>query len=204
MPNLELVIALPKPADELTPPTHIRGTVLSTSFDLVRQHGKEARYLGLMPSEHHDTIRFVVPQSWVPLDIALAHFCAMQEVFPDARQQVQNGREASERTQNNWLKTVVRALVASGHSPAMGVLKRIPAAFDRFLRDGGGVAVYEAGPKDGRLELYAQPLVATPYIRNGWQGMLEAAVSLASRSCVVRQDPRFQTTDRMAFDVSWV
>jgi hypothetical protein len=200
----EVLVPLPCEASALKPPTDLRGTVLSASFQLVREHNLEAAYFRALPAELHDAVRFVVPLSWVPLDLARAHFRAMDRVFPDPRQQVLNGKLSSERTQSSWIKTLVRALVASGQAPTLGFIKRIPSAFERLQLNGGGVAVLSSGPKDARIELYAQPLVETSYIRHGWQGMFEAGISLASRSCVVRQDPRFLSVDRMAFDVSWV
>ena len=195
---------LPCRPHELAPPTHLRGTVLASSFQLVREHGLEAAYLAQLPAALHDAVRFVLPISWVELELARAHFRAMEHVFPDTRQQIENGRTSSARTQAAYLLTVVRALSAAGQCCALSFIKRIPDAFERMLRGGGGVTVLGTGPKDARVEMYAQPLVETAYIRNSWQGMFEAAISLSTRRCFVRQDMRFTRSDRLAFDIAWV
>ena len=197
-------MALPCAAHQLRPPTDLRGTVLAASFQLTRMQGQEVAYFAALPCELHDTIRWVDPLTWVPLDVARAHFRAMERAFPDPAQQVENGRMASERTQKAYLQTVVRALHGSGHVTALDFIKRIPAAVERMLRNGGGVSVFSLGPKDARVEMHAHPLVETDYIRNSWQGMFEAGIGLAARRCFVRQDRRFATEDRVAFEISWV
>jgi hypothetical protein len=200
----EVLVPLPCRPHELLPPTHLRGTVLASSFQLVREHGLEAAYLAALPAALHDAIRYVVPISWVELDIARAHFLAMEKVFPETRQQIENGHTSSARTQGTYLMTVVRALQASGQICALSFIKRIPDAFERMLRGGGALTVLGTGPKDARVEMHAHPLVETAYIRNSWQGMFEAGISMSTRRCFVRQDMRFTRADRLAFDISWV
>jgi hypothetical protein len=128
----------------------------------------------------------------------------MQRVFPDPLVQLANGHKSSDRTQKAYLQTVVRALSASGQITALSFIKRVPAAFERLLLGGGAVTVLGVSPKDARLEMHAHPLVETAYIRNSWQGMLEAGIELTTRRCFVRQDSRFTRPDRLAFDISWV
>jgi hypothetical protein len=200
----EVVVPLRCPAHELRPPTDLRGTVLAASFQLVRMQGREQAYFSALARDLHEAIRFVDPLTWVPLEVARAHFRAMQATFPEPTRQVENGRMASERTQKTYLQTVVRALHGSGQVTALDFIKRVPSAVERMLRNGGGVSVFSLGPKDARVEMHAHPLVETDYIRNSWQGMIEAGLSLVTRRAFVRQDRRFGTSDRFAFDIAWV
>lgn len=177
---------------------------MASSFKHVTAFKREEPYFAALPSELHEVILYVEPMSWVPLDVARMHFSAMQQAFPDPAEQVRNGRLSSERTQRVFLETVVRTLKASGQFPVMALLARVPVAFSRLLRNGGAVQVLRVGPKDARLEAHAHPLVETAYIRNSWQGMLEAGLELGVRRCFVRQDVQFTTADRVAFNVSWV
>jgi hypothetical protein len=200
----EVLVPLPCRPHELSPPTHLRGTVLASSFQLVREHGLEAAYFAELPAALHEAIRFVVATSWVELDVARAHFRVMDHIFPETLQQIANGRASSERTQKAYIVTMVRALHASGQISALAFIKRIPSVVERLLRGGGAVTVLGKGLKDARIEMHAHPLVETAYIRNSWQGMFESGIGLTTRRCFVRQDVGFARVDRVAFDISWV
>jgi len=202
--NWETVLALPAPISQIPPAKALRGTVIATSLGMAREHGFEAKYFDHLPPEHHAAVRELQPASWVPMEIVIAHYRAMTHVFPSAEQQIENGRISSERTQNAYIRTVVRALQATGQVTPLTAMKRLPAVFARMLQGGGAGAVYSVGPKDGRIELVNYPLLEVPYVRNGWQGMFESGLSLTARRVHVKQDPKFRGVHNTAYLVSWV
>lgn len=200
----ETVLALPGPVSQIAPAKSLRGTVIATSLGMAREHGFEAKYFDHLAAEYHGIVREVQPLSWVPMEVVIPHYRAMAYVFPGTERQIENGRVSSERTQNAYLRTVVRALQATGHVTPLTGLKRLPAIFGRMLNGGGGVAVYGIGPKDARIELVNYPLLEVAYVRNGWQGMFESALSLMSRRVVVKQDAKYRGVHNAAYVVSWV
>jgi len=202
--NWETVLALPGPVSQIPPAKALRGTVIATSLGMAREHGFEAKYFDHLPSELHAAVRDLQAASWVPMEVVVPHYRAMSHVFPSSEQQVENGRVSSERTQNAYIRTVVRALQATGQVSPLTGLKRLPAVFGRMLNGGGAAAVYSIGPKDARIELVNYPLLEVAYVRNGWQGMFESGLSLMSRRVVVKQDPKFRGVHNTAYVVSWV
>ena len=60
------------------------------------------------------------------------------------------------------------------------LLKRLVNGIDRSSQGGGAVAAYRTGPKDARVELVGFPALGIPYVRNGWQRMLQGTLALAA------------------------
>ncbi len=198
------VIVPPTVRGLVRPATEMRGSLLANSMAILRDHNRESEYFAALPTKHHEEVRFVVAQAWMPMELAVVHYETMGTVFPSIREQLLNGRTASERTQNGWVRTVARTLQATGTLDIPSTLKRLPAGVDRFCRGGGSVAVYRTGLKDARIELDGYPFVRIEYARNAWQGMFESALSLITPRLFVRQDLGYQQGDRMALTISWV
>jgi hypothetical protein len=188
---------------ESTPATHIRGTMLASSLATARSRGMEQAYFAALPAALHADVREVVPQAWAPIDLAVAHYLAMEAAFPDTFEQVANGRLASERTQSGYVATIIRALKATGNLDMSDVLKRVPAALARLVL-GGSCVVYKCATKDARIELSGFPFLAAKYTHNAWQGMFEGSFALLSRRIFFKQDLAYARTHRMALHVSWV
>jgi hypothetical protein len=192
------------PVASLTPATEIRGTLLASSLAMVRERGKESAYFTALEPAHHEAVRSVLAQAWLPMELAVAHYAAMGLVFPAAHEQIDNGKIVSERTQNGYLRTIVRALHATGTLDIPTAVRRLPAVMERMVRGGGIAAAYRTGLKDVRIELSGYPFLKAVYTHNAWQGMLYSALSLVTARLTVRQDLRFRGDQQMALDVSWV
>jgi hypothetical protein len=183
--------------------THLRGTVLASSLAILRQRGREQAYFRALPCELHESIHALVAQAWLSMELATAHFCAMDRVFPDPQEQRANGITAAERTQNGYVATVLRSLRAAGADYVPMALERVPSVLERMVR-GGNCLVYRTGLKDARIELVGYPFLAPRYCHNAWHGMFDSSLSLISRRIFVRNDLAFATGDRMALNLSWV
>jgi hypothetical protein len=183
--------------------THIRGTMIINSLTTLRNGERIDEYFAKLPAEHHHAVHEVSVQSWVSVELAIAHYDAMGSVYLDPAEQVQNGRLAAERTQNSHLRTVIRTLSATGTVDMWDVLGRVPNLAARtFL--GGGVTVFRVGPKDGRIEFRGFPFYKAGYMHNSTQGTFQAAFALLSSRIYLKQDPRFRSEDSMALLISWV
>lgn len=188
----------------LTQATEIRGTLLASSLAMVRERGKESAYFTALEPAFHQDARAVLAQAWLPMELAVAHYSAMGLVFPLAHEQIDNGKVASERTQNGYLRTIVRALHATGTLDIPTAVRRMPAVLERMIRGGGVAVAYRTGLKDVRIELSGFPFLKAIYTHNAWQGMFYSALSLVTARLTVRQDLRFRTDQQMALDVAWV
>ena len=182
--------------------------MISASFSFLRRDQLEERYFALIGDEFREQVRCIEPMSWCPIALAVAHYRAMDVLYPNQEQQFANGRENAERTVNVYAKTVVRAAAATGHVDPTAILKRLTVATDRSFRGGGAIAAYRTGAKDARTEWVGVPTLGVPYARNAFQGMLEGTLVLAARRVFVRRDLSFAPACgghvAVAYDISWV
>jgi hypothetical protein len=183
--------------------TEIRGTVLCNGLAIVREQGRERSYLDALPQSWHEQVLSLVASSWLPMDLAVAHFFAMDAAFPDAREQRENGKTGAVRSQNAYVATVVRGLRAAGVDYVPLGLTRVPSVVARQVC-GGTCTVYRAGTKDARIELSGYPFLAAKYCHHAWQGMFESSLGVLSKRIFVRNDLGFATHERMALLLSWV
>lgn len=196
-------VLAPAPS-KIIPATELRGTILSTSLALVREEGLEARYWSTLDPELHTRIREISSISWVPVDLAVAHYHVLDTLFPLPSKQVENGRKSSERTQNIYLRTLFKLMQTSGQLDPAVALRKLPTIFGRMWNGGGAPTAFTTGPKDARVELLGYPICEAVYVRNAWQGMFEDGLSLTARRVYVRLDERFHPPDGVAYNISWV
>jgi hypothetical protein len=183
--------------------TEVRGSLLASSLAVVRLRGRETAYFGALPPSQHQAIQELVAQAWLPVELAVAHYRALDHAFPQADEQRENGVLVAERTQNAYVETVVRGLKAAGALNMTTALQRVPAGIARTVR-GGVCQVHSTGLKDARVELSGFPFLAVRYTHNAWQGMFESSLGIVSRKLFIRQDRAFAGADRMALVLSWV
>jgi hypothetical protein len=183
--------------------TEIRGVVLANGLAIARERGREAAYFAALPRDAHSSMLALVAQAWLPMQLAVDHFTAMDAAFPDPAEQRENGRIGAERSQNAYVSTVVRGLRAVGADYVPAALERVPSVIARMVL-GGSCVVSRSGIKDARIELRGFPFLRARYCHNGWVGMFESSLSLISRRLFVRSDLAFATDERMALLLSWV
>ena len=203
MPEEQVIVPLPCAPNAVPPVTHVRGTLLSGSLRALSTTQTKGRYDELLDPAYRDAILNLIVASWVPVDVAMAHYTAMQALEFTPAQQIENGRLVANRIQNTYVGTIIRGLKASGGVNIWAVLERFHVAFGRLLQ-GGASAVYQLGPKDARVECYGVPMASIPYFRAGWEGMFESTLQLVTRRVYTKQVTPFQTDDRVAFHISWV
>jgi hypothetical protein len=74
----ETVLALPAPADRVPVATAIRSTTLVSSMAALRAAGLVDRYFGLLPAEHAPVVRGLVAGEWLPMEVGMAHYGAVE------------------------------------------------------------------------------------------------------------------------------
>lgn len=197
------IVELHCPAPRVPPVVRVRGTLLASSLQGVRERGLQDTYFEALDSQHHDTIREMVAATWLPVEVAMAHYEAVDALGLSARAQWTMGRRVAERVQHGWAGTVVRALKASGAVTPLRVLGRFPSGWERLM-DGGATAVYQTGPKDLRVEGHGVPMAPGTYFRNAFGGMFESTLELVARTVYVSELPRYRGPTTCAYSISWV
>jgi hypothetical protein len=201
MPTRETILALPAPADRIPRATAIRSTTLISSLATLRSLGVADAYFAQLPAEHHGVVRELVTGVWLPMDLGVAHYAAVERLQLSAEQARENGRRVAQSVQNSYFATLVRTL-GSGVT-LWTVLPRLPSFLARLV-NGGACAVFKDGPKDARIEIHGVPIARFAYVRLGWAGMFESSLELIARKVYVRDVSAARTLSVAAYSVAWV
>ncbi|MEO0322599.1 MAG: hypothetical protein AAF447_06560 [Myxococcota bacterium] len=188
--------------DGPTPLTHLRGTAVVNSLRVMRELGLGDRYWPAVGVANEEELRSVVAQSWVPVELALIHYRAIDELVPDPEEQWAIGVRSAERLQAIYLRTLANLMRATGALTVERVLERMRSPFDRMMK-GGTIAAVRTGVKDAEVLLSDMPVLDIPYFRNGLGGWIVSGLKLGApsvRGRVLRASGRGAAT----YAVSWV
>ena len=183
------------------PCTHVRGSLLANSRNIVVQRGLEETYEARLSPEHVPTMRSVAVTEWYPIELGLEHYGILCDLIPDFEDQVEIGRQSARRLQLPHVKTLVRAMRVSGAVTPDRALTLTQKVFDRVLK-GVDVEITRVGPKDARIHCMGIPLVRHSYFRNSWMGWYEETLGLTARKVYVRRISH--DDDQVTYLASWV
>jgi len=195
----EVIVPLHAPVERIEPVRSLRSTLLSGSIQALRGRGLFEKYFGELPRQHHDAIRSMVAGVWIPMELARAHYDALDRLIPSESDQFDMGRDVADRIHRTLLATVARAATGVGVTPWIG-LAQFPKLWERTFV-GGGISVTKITPKDARVELVRLSLLETSYFRNAFRGVMAAGIELFCRRAFVTELPR--RGEIYALKVSW-
>ena len=184
--------------------THVRGALLVSSIGVLKELGNFARYEQLLDSAYRVRVLEVLAMSWVPIDVALAHYraCDALAFGPDELAQV--ARLFSTRYADSIFGTMLRTSRQIGLEAPWIALRSQGRFWDRVYI-GGGVRAFRLGPKDAHLEQYGLPLAEISYFRSAHVLWLRAVGELFARKLHLRLvRPREPGPNTIAFACSWV
>jgi hypothetical protein len=96
-------------------------------------------------------MRFVIAASWVPIDLARAHYVACDRMKLGDRATEELGSLMAASVSGTLLASLLRTVRSAGLDSLWTVLKQNDRLWDRMYQ-GGGVTVIKLGPKDLILE----------------------------------------------------
>src|SRR5262245_3484156 len=103
-------------AAPITPLREIRTTLLGSSLAILRERGLVERYYQKLEPEHHAAMRELIIGVWVPAELAVAHYRAMNQLEFGTQEQYDLGRTYTLRIQKSFLGTMFR-LAGAGATP---------------------------------------------------------------------------------------
>ena len=197
----EIVIPFSRPPERQRPVGEVRSTLITSSLQSLRERRYLDAYLEALPRPMHDAILTAVAGSWMPIEIARAHYeaCDTLRLADEEREAI--GAEVGTRVYGTFLGTLVRAARGAGITPWLG-LQQYARMWSRIFR-GGDVAVFKTGPKDSRLEMLGLPLARYDYFRAGFRGVNRATCGLFAATVFVHEVPRLCTDNSLGFKISW-
>ncbi len=173
------------PVPDPCPPVHaIRGSALAISRRFVRERGCEDRYFEALDPDYHAAIRGLLSASWVPIDVALAHYTTMDALDFDDDELITNGQALATKLHNSFVGTIVRGLRAAGLVSPLQLVPRVSFLWSRSVQ-GGGISLIQNAPKDVDITIHRLPLMQLRYCRIAFGGVIEATVGLAAQKLFV-------------------
>ncbi len=196
------VLAAPRwPEHAIPEMTGMRGTLLVSSQQAIRDKGLFDDYIRLVPPELEVGLRGMIAAEWVPMNLASAHYAALDGLELSNPEIQEIGEKVISRIQRAYLGTIIRGLGRQvGPVP---LFRRIQDGWDKALQ-GGEAAAYLDGPKDITLSIYKMPLAKYSYIRHGWVGIYRGALGLVSKRAFAKLGPTPDPTVRTDILLSWV
>jgi len=115
----------------------VRGALVASSLQTLKDSGHYEAYLTLLPKQHHDALLFPLASSWLPIELAGIHCAACDALRLDGREMMRIGEVVSHRIMGTFLGTMLRSARSLGATPTPWVvLKSYHKVCERLL-DGG-------------------------------------------------------------------
>jgi hypothetical protein len=137
----------------------------------LQDNGLIERYYQRLAPESQNDMRSLVAGSWVPVDLAMAHYRACEALCLSRTEQLALGKGVGQRQDKTLFRSMLNLAKGAGVTPwtPLGLLGKIK---ERVIL-GGGLAVYKLSPKDAVVEAHLMPFLEFPYVQTGYYGMLQ-------------------------------
>lgn len=180
----------------------VRGSLIVSSLQTLREKALVERYLRNLAKEHHEPLLFALAASWLPIELAMAHYQACEAMELTEAEIDAIGQHVSNRIMGTFLGTLLRSSrsLGAGTSP-MVPLRQYHRLWDRLLV-GGSCAVSHSGPKDVTIESRGLPAFRYRYFRMAYIGLIKGAGLMFTRTIYTRV--RSATDESLTLEASWV
>jgi hypothetical protein len=181
----------------------VRGTLLVSSLQALREYGYFERYLANLPAPQHDEILFCVANSWLPVELAMSHYGACDAMGLSDRELEAVGEAVSQRIMGTFLGTMLRSGRSVGATPSPWIpLRQYGRICDRLL-EGGHHRVTEVGPKDALVETSGVPMFRFRYFRTATLGIMRGAAGMFAKTCFAKETGH-SDAERIQVSLRWV
>lgn len=185
--------------------THIRGGLLVGHLQMLRDTQQYDRYLRCLPQQFHETIGYALAASWVPIEAALAHSRACDELFLDDQHLAEVGAHNARRVLDSFVGTLLRTARSAGADAGHWLALKQSARIWERLYQGGGCIVLQTGPKDAVLEIFGNPQSGSRFFRTAHAGFIRGVSQVLTKTALVRLvRSRTNRPHGLAVAISWV
>ena len=181
---------------------NVRGSLVVSSLQTLRELGFYDRYLTHLAPTFREPVLFALASSWLPMEVAEAHYQACDDLQLDDAQIVAMGEAVSKRIMGTFLGTMLRTGRSMGATPTPWlVLCQYHRVCERIM-DGGRFMVTEVAPKDAIVQTRGLPLFRFRYFRVAALGMFRGGVNVFAKSCFSRE--LLSARDSLTVSLRWV
>lgn len=181
--------------------TGMRGTNFVAGRRWLREHGLDARYLDAMSAETRSSVLAAAASDWLPIDVALGHYAALDSLELSLDQRLDLGASASRSLNGVVLTTIARLAGRTGLSPLVP-LSRAAKLFARNFR-GGAVAAFRTAPNEARFEVRGAPIAVSACHRDNLVGALADGARPFASDVRVNELAQERTPSSYAIRLRW-
>jgi hypothetical protein len=183
--------------------TAVRGTVLMASQEALKTGGYYERYAAHVEDAYRSKLLIdIVPNTWLGLDQAMAHYRACQALGLDEATIQHLGTAVGDRINNVFIKSLIR--LATGTVQPWFAWQLAPRVWARAWK-GSAVGVLKMGPTEARVDVVGFPCVSIPYVRISLGAFFAKNTQLFCKSAVSRSvRPAADPSESASYIVSWV
>jgi hypothetical protein len=184
------------------PASAIRSTMILSAIQAIRSRNLFAAYSEALSNDDRAEILSLAGGTWAPIQVALAHYAAVDRLRLDNRTIQSLGEDVASRAWKHVL------------SPALARSKRIgPKPWESFANAhetikrswrGSDVRILKEGPSQAQFVWAGQPCATIPYFAASFAGMMRAITSLFSARARAGLVAEGCSPTSVAVRISWV
>jgi hypothetical protein len=181
---------------------HVRSTLLLGGIASISAAGLLDAYAAVAPAKVRTTIQSSVAGMWLPIEIGVAHYAACDQLGISAEAAARIGRGTFERTKGLLLGTAIGLAKRAGVTP----WSLVPHLQRFWLRgyDGGAIRATKLGPKEVRLDVLANPLLASRYYRAACRGLATGLLELVCQKAYGHEQTFGDPDTTFSVRLQWV
>jgi hypothetical protein len=194
-------VFLPFSRSPVEPVTEVRSTLLLAGIQSVRAQGLYPQYSDVLSPEVRERIVGLAGGIWVPVELAVAHYSALDRLAIGRHTIEALGAEVAERTWKHIL------------APVLARAKRIgPKPWEAFSYThetvklnwrGGDVQITKEGETQALYEWVGQPCANVPYFVTSFGSFMRALTNLFSSRAHSSVVPERSSPTTIALRLSW-
>jgi hypothetical protein len=183
------------------PIVEVRSTLVMAGLQSARAHGLYSRYVAALPAEWQERILGLTAGGWVPVEMAVQHYKAMDtlELGPLAIEAI--GAEVANRTWKHILAPVMARAKRIGPN-VWEALTHTHGTADLNWR-GGDIRIFRESPTQALYEWAGQPCASVPYFVTSFVAFMRSLINLFSARAYCRLVPERCTATTIAIRLSW-
>ncbi|MEY4577828.1 MAG: hypothetical protein RL701_2531 [Pseudomonadota bacterium] len=180
----------------------VRGSLIVSSLQTLRDLGHFSRYEQNLPAALHDDVLYALAASWLPLEVAMAHYGACDAMNLQDSELDSIGQAVSGRIMGTFLGTILRGSRQVGAQAApLVALRHYDKLWDRLLV-GGTCHVRQTGPKDAVIASKGLGMFRYRYFRVAYASLIRGAGLMFAKIFYTRVQRTSDTS--MVVGISWV
>jgi hypothetical protein len=195
-------VFLPFRNSPVVPTTEVRSTLIMSGIQAVRAQGLFGAYSESLPSGVREQIAGLAAGMWVPVEIAVAHYSAMDRLGIEQSVIEALGADVAARTWKHILAPVFARSKRIGPKP----WEALSYAQDTVQLNwrGGDVRIFKEAPTQALYEWAGQPCADIPYFVTSFGSFMRELMKLFSSRAYQHVVPEKCSPTTIALRLSWV